>query len=403
MRIGGNFRIQPQSLPSTSLLPTSRSPNLGPLTFSFHELTHALFATGRWNDWAIRRFRRRNYLPRLKITRKDGMAVVLKFLKSWATLRLYVEPPGKPSRRNSDLFLRKRAYDEEFSQRRHFAEDFGLAMTGIYCYKNLDVVQLLHEENSALCFDVIRGDKQPDLIGINNDGYAIIAEAKGSTSARITGGSTVVKDAIHQLCSVSFVGLKEPLYMCHRHRQNLFSASGQCSNCRRLQSVYNPYKRVGCISTFESKASAMKLFVLEPDCPSIGYPTDPDATDEERLDDSVATEQLARFYTFLYSTIHSGLSLTSSSVENWDGPELRVLGLPDIGLSFGMLAEVHNLVEDLLLMDDEDSGALVDFADNIRSELSSATFLDALTDPRLFRDGTFFQADWLEDMEAAND
>lgn len=147
----------------------------------------------------------------------------------------------------------------------------------------------------------------------------------------------------------------------------------------------------------------MKLYVFEPDCPSSDDQTDTGAIDDQPLNNVVIAEQLMRFYAFLHSAMHSGLSNIGSDVENWDGPELQVVHIPAIGLSFGMLAEVHSLISRLLAMDDVEPAALVEFSDDVLSLLSSTTVRDDSRDPRLFLDGTFFQADWLEDIEAGND
>ncbi len=64
---------------------------------------------------------------------------------------------------------------------------------------------------------------------------------------------------------------------------------------------------------------------------------------------------------------------------------IRTVDLLDVGITFGVLDSIFDLVGQ------RDSDAPRAFADRLRELLSESLGAD---DPRIFRDGTFFEADW---------
>ena len=403
------FEIQPQVPSSISAQNTSGSARTTPLTFTLHDLAHAMFFTGEWNDPWSRRARRQGHLPRAKLSRQNALSVSLRLIRSLITLRLNMRVAPKGASDLNEIFMRPTTFKGELSERRRVVEDLGKAMTGIYCYKHFRIVQLLHESQASIHFDIryrwtgtSHDGQRPDLIGINREGYGVIAEAKGRSGIPPSKISSTVTKAVSQLCAVTGVRLKSPLNVCDNHQSLVHRRTG-CGNCKALSTAYSPHERIGCVVLFEDEKTPMQLYVIRTDCSSSGQWIDVDDPSDDRLNELVAAQHLLSAYQLLYSAVQCGLTPVTSNVDDWSGPELRVISIPNLGISFGMLAEIHSLTEEFLSRDATNLQTLTQYAEGLRAVLPANTLDDPSTDSRLFLDGSFFQADWMHEADAEGD
>ena len=248
----------------------------------------------------------------------------------YAMVRAYVRPSSAKQSRDNDLILTPLAKYIDRSEKGCLSYFLGQALTGIYCYKTLDVVQLLHESRAGQFFKIVpRSKRRPDLIGIDTRHNAIVAEAKGRSSISRSELPKLAIEVAAQLWSLRCIGSVCP---AHGRRCSL----GQYCRFRCLR-----HHRVGCIASFQSRDDPMRLHVLDDRCPHhrhiSGY------EDDMPLDDDLRSELLYRCYLRVFNAI--GDVRSSQQVSESDTTGIRVIDLADVGITLGVLDAVYALVE----------------------------------------------------------
>ena len=370
------------------------------LKFNLNDLAHALFFTGRaiprahvrasrsvgWPfglRWAVRRLDPKADPSRGKQLQRD--------LKSrLERVRAHAEPREAQDGEGNALMLTTLGQGLSGTAQGRLSEDLGLAMMGLYCYETLSVVQLLGTSLAEECLDVIprilpggkKVKQRPDVIGFDVDRNAIIAEAKGRTAIRKTQLPALAAVVDDQLRSIHAVGIPDLLHP---------GGFGWFKCCRL-------YHRIGCIASFESTRSPMQLHVLDDRC---WPPDDPTGhEDDEPLDEDLRSELVYRYYVYVCAAV--GDDQISRRDSGSDVGSFRTVELPDAGITFGVLDSIYELVDSTGGDGADDPDALRRFERAIDNILESLDLGDRDSrDQGMFRDGTFFQADWTYEPEDA--
>ena len=398
------FTIHPECIEPGVPLP--KKPPLRPaLKFNSNDLAHALFFTGKVNDKSHLSAHPPRRWPRVQANKKLQAYLRWELISRYAMVRAYIEPRRSTQHSGeNDLALSPLVENLDGSEKACLSYFLGQAITGIYCYETLDVVQLLHASRAQDyfkgCPDVIfPTGSRPDLIGIDIRCNGVVAEAKCRTEASKKQLEDLAIAADLQLRSVH---LLHHWYSRHHSRRGpyVWCPLGQrlCHYCP----IYCASHRIGCIASFKSIRDPMRLHVLDDRCPSrrgaAGY------RDDVRLDEQLRSEHLYRCY--LYACAAVGGDQTRSRESGSDAGPFRTVELPDTGITFGVLDSIYALFErtgrdDPDAPDDgDDPDVLQGFAGEIDRILRSLNLGDPGSrnqesrDQGMFPDGTFFQADW---------
>ncbi len=367
---------------------------LDALKFNMNDLAHSLFFTGkdvtrghplapRYLSWPFGvRWSVRRLYPNADPSLSKQLQRNLKSRLN--NVRAHVEPRKAPAGTGNYLMLTTLGQKLTGPAQGRLSEDLGLAMMGLYCYETLDVVQLLGTSLAEKCFIVTprilqgKTDKRrPDFIGFDAYHNAIIAEAKGRRgNLRLPALAADVDD---QLKSVRAVWIPD-------------SVSGRVVNCRH-------YHRIGCIASFKSFSSPLRLHVVDDRCWPAPGPLVQD--DIEPLDANMRSELLYRYYSYTCAAV----GYDQRTLRNLDAGSFQTVELP--GITFGVLDSIFELVERTGSVDPNDLDALQGFAGEIDDILGSLDLGDLDSrdqDARnegMFRDGTVFQAAWHVETEDA--
>jgi len=370
-------------------VPLPAKPRLRPaLEFNSNDLAHALFFTGRAITRANLRAPRlfgwpfgvRRAVRRLNPTADRSLSRQLQHdLKSRLNrVRAHVEPRPSQGGKGNDLMLTTHGQSLTDTAQANLSEDLGLAMMGMYCYETLNVVQLLGISLAKEFLHVVfrplpagkKRDRRPDVIGFDVDRNAIIAEAKGRReNPRLPALAAVVDDKLRSVVAVWVPDL-------------LHRGFGLC----RL------HHRIGCIASFESRHGPLRLHVLDDRCWAAPVPAGP-----EPLDANLRSPLVYLYYRHVCSAV--GDAQITRRDSGSDAGSYRTVELP--GITFGVLDSIYELVDETgwNAPDDPD---LLGFAGEVDSILTSLDLRDRDSrDQGMFRDGTFFRADWNFELEDA--
>ena len=311
------------------------------LRFSANDLAHALFFTGRRGTRTQLRSSRfvrwpfgfRRALHQLGPSEDPSLRKQLqRDLKiRFEHVRTHVEPRKDHSTGDNALVLTALGKALKGNYRGRLSGDLGLAMMGLYCYQTREVVQLLEtalaEEDYWVIRRILPGGKSiqrsPDAIGFDINHQAIIAEAKGRTN--VTGLPKLAAQVDEQLNSIDEVGL--PFF-------DLSDGSVFFLSCAR-------FHRIGCIASFASDTSPMRLYVLDDRCWPHLHPVG--LEDDEPLDENLRALLIFLYYQYLYAAI--GDAQTTRQDSGSGVQSYRTVEIPDSGLMFGVLDPIYEMVD----------------------------------------------------------
>ena len=394
MGLQATFTIHPKCIQPRVHL--SNNPAcMNALKFDSHGLAHAMFFTGKENDLSHLSSRSSANQPHAKI--KPPLQDYLKWELAgrFAMVRAYVEPRPAQHKGQFDLTLTPLAQKLDPSEKACLSYFLGQAITGIYCYNTLNVVQLLHTSLASRHFNLQPGKpgkprtrRRPDLIGIDTRLNGIVAEAKGRTQASKKRLEDLAVDVDNQLRSVWLTDSLDytPCFpWCPIHQ-----GSAWCYHNYPLGPCYYQCHRIGCIASFRTPKGPMRLHVLDDRCPSLhgaaGY------KENVPLDGLLRSTLLYQ----CYSRVCTAVGNDPTSPRESDAANFRTVELPDVGITFGVLDSIYELVAETRPDERADPVELQRFMENLDDILASLDTSDA----RIFSDGTFFEADWpLQDRD----
>jgi hypothetical protein len=259
----------------------SVSPPIGVLTFTTHDLAHALFTTGRApGDRAV-----------------HGTASVWEFIHRASLIPAYVRraPSGTLTRSRLALELDR-------SEKVALSYALGQAMTAIFCAQRLSVRFLMHVDRYAARFAVrFGGRKRADLFGQDALGQWVVAEAKGRSNS--------MESALVSLLLAQ--------------KSAIISVAGS-----------PPSLALGCVASFPRNTRTLRIDAFDPESGEI-----------EPVRINVDTDRyILAYYEPFLAAIELGVSDEVTDRRVADGGAIEVARFESVGLRVGLLRDIAALV-----------------------------------------------------------
>lgn len=294
------------------------------LIFTADDLAHALFTTGRAPGDQNR----------------YGKASVWEFLHRTAIIPAYIRRRPYGSLVRSGL-----AQELDRSELVGLSYVLGMALTTIFCRRQLSVPHLLHIDRYAaqhqIRFNTPR--KRADLIGRAPNGW-IVAEAKGR----------------------SRTAERELRTKLEQQKRSVASVGGE-----------RPWLALGCVASFPASSEGVRLDAF-----------DPSENDQEsvRYDEIALDGYFLAYYLPFINAIESG----TRTVTGVPHSLIETANFGPYGMTIGLIQPIADLTRRYLRRE------IADYSERIQAALNE----DAQSQGNAFSDGTVIEANWSEEMRA---